>query len=174
MPERMEKKFGKMKLTTIHSTDAGVGMVVEVDGLTIFHPGDHANGRIGLMNEFTDEIDFLAGKGIKPDICFFGIRGCSLGAPDEVKEGIHYALKTLKPKVFIPMHARSDGHLYREFIGECSKEFGSVQMVAPGNRGDHFHYVKGKIKDPKYVDMRQASAGGGKDCPKQKEDCERP
>ncbi|MBP2681125.1 MAG: uncharacterized protein H6Q78_988, partial [Candidatus Krumholzibacteriota bacterium] len=80
---RMEKTVGGLKVTTIPATDAGVGMVIEVDGVTIFHAGDHANGRTGLAKEFTDEIDFLAGKGIRPDICFLGVRGCSLGTPDQ-------------------------------------------------------------------------------------------
>jgi L-ascorbate metabolism protein UlaG (beta-lactamase superfamily) len=157
----MEKSFDDIEVTTIHSTDAGVGMVVKVDDVTIFHPGDHANGKIGLMDEFTDEIDFLADKGIRPDICFMGIRGCSLGQPDEVKEGIYYTLKKLQPKVFIPMHARAEGHLYREFIEECRAEFASIQMVAPDNRGDHFVYKKGKIEDPKDTRTQQARAGGG-------------
>ena len=158
MPERMEKKFGDLKVTTIHSTDAGVGMVVEVDGVTIFHPGDHANGRIGLMDEFTNEIDFLRDRGIRPDICFMGIRGCSLGSPDQVKEGIYYTLETLEPKVFIPMHAGTQGHLYREFIGECQGQFTSVQMVAADNRGDHFVYSRRKITDPKDTKVDQALA----------------
>jgi ankyrin repeat protein/L-ascorbate metabolism protein UlaG (beta-lactamase superfamily) len=158
MPERMEKSFGDIKVTTIHSTDAGVGMVVAVDGLTIFHAGDHANGRIGLMDEFTDEIDWLAGNGIRPDICFMGIRGCSLGTPDQVKEGVYYTLKKLRPKVFIPMHAGAEGYAYREFVDECREEFASVQMVTPDNRGDHFVFKKGKIKDPKGEGTRQARA----------------
>jgi hypothetical protein len=161
LPARMEKSFGDIKVTTIHSTDAGVGIVVEVDGVTIFHPGDHANGRIGLMEEFTDEIDFLAGKRIRPDICFMGITGCSLGAPDEVKEGVCYTLKTLEPRVFIPMHASAQGHQYREFIKECEGQFASIQMVAPDNRGDHFHYKNGKIEDPRGNGSRHAHARGG-------------
>jgi ankyrin repeat protein len=158
MPERMEKTFGDLKLTTIHSTDAGVGMVIEVDGLTIFHPGDHANGKIGLMEEFTDEIDFLADKGIRPDICFLGIRGCSLGSPEEVKEGVEYTLKTLKPRVFIPMHAGAQGDVYHEFIDGIQGDFPSIQMVAQDNRGDHFTYNGGKIKNPKGMIASRASA----------------
>ncbi|MFH1755589.1 MAG: ankyrin repeat domain-containing protein [Candidatus Latescibacterota bacterium] len=158
MPARMEKSFGDLTLTTIHSTDAGVGMLLEVDGLTIFHPGDHANGKIGLMDEFTDEIDFLADKGIRPDICFMGIRGCSLGRPDEVKEGVLYTLKKLNPRVFIPMHAGAQGHVYQEFIEEIQGELPSMQMVAPDNRGDHFVYQEGKIKNPKGMPSRQARA----------------
>jgi ankyrin repeat protein len=149
MPERMEETFGDIKLTTIHSTDAGVGMVVEVDGVTIFHPGDHANGRIGLMDEFTDEIDFLADRGIRPDIFFGGIRGCSLGTPEQVKEGICYMFEKLKPRTFLPMHAGADGNLYREFIAEVQPQFTSVQMAAPGNRGDHFVYSNWKLDDPR-------------------------
>jgi ankyrin repeat protein len=158
MPERLEGTYGDIKLTTIHSTDAGVGMLVEVDGVTIFHPGDHANGRLGLMDEFTDEIDFLAGRGIRTDICFMGIRGCSLGRPDEVKEGVEYTLKILEPKVFIPMHAGAQGHLYHEFIGGIQEAFPSVQMVAPDNRGDHFVFEDGRITDPKRINSRQARA----------------
>jgi ankyrin repeat protein/L-ascorbate metabolism protein UlaG (beta-lactamase superfamily) len=158
LPERMEEVVGDLKITTIHSTDAGVGVVVEVDGLTIFHPGDHANGRIGLMDEFTDEIDWLAEKGIRPDICFMGIRGCSLGRPDEVKEGIYYTLRTLQPDVFIPMHAQARGHVYREFVAECQQEFAKIQMVAPDNRGDHFVYSRGKITDPRREGVREARA----------------
>ena len=87
-----------------------------------------------------------------------GIRGCSLGSPEEVREGIDYTLRTLKPKVFIPMHAGAQGHLYRQFIGECQAQFPSIQMVAPDNRGDHFVYSKGRIKDPRGIGTEQARA----------------
>ena len=56
------------------------------------------------------------------------------------------------------MHARAQGHLYREFIEECQGNFPSIQMVAADNRGDHFLYSKGKIIDPK-SSTRQAMAG---------------
>jgi len=160
MPPRMEESFGDLKLTTIRSTDAGVGMVIEVDGLTIFHAGDHANGRTGLMDAFTDEIDWLAGKGFQPDICFMGILGCSLGQPDQVKEGVYYTLKTLKPKVFCPMHAGARGHQYRTFIDEAQGQFASIQMYAPDNRGDHFVYKDGRLLDPKQAVELQDRANG--------------
>jgi ankyrin repeat protein/L-ascorbate metabolism protein UlaG (beta-lactamase superfamily) len=158
MAGRMEKTVGDLRILTIPATDAGVGMVVVVDGITIFHAGDHANGRDGLMKEYKDEIDYLADKGIRPDVCFMGIRGCSLGQPPQVKEGVYYALKTLKPKVFIPMHAMGQGWAYREFVDEAQREFKSIEMAAPDNRGDHFVYKKGKIKDPKPDVTYQARA----------------
>ena len=73
-------------------------------------------------------------------------------------EGAHLLLETLEPRVFIPMHAGAQGHVYREFIEECRDEFDSIQMVAPDNRGDHFVYKKGKIIDPKPRGTRQARA----------------
>ena len=149
MTGRMEKTVGDFKILTIPATDAGVGMVVEVDGITIFHAGDHANGRDGLMKEFKDEIDYIASKGIRPDICLMGIRGCSLGQPPQVKDGVYYTLKTLKPRVFVPMHAGNQSQAYAEFVREAEREFPSVDMAAPENRGDHFVYKKGKIKDPR-------------------------
>ncbi len=173
MEGRMENRYGDIKLTTIPSTDAGVGMVIEVDGLTIFHAGDHTNGRNALMGEFSNEIDFLRDKGIKPDICFMGILGCSLGNPPQVRDGVIYALETLKPKVFIPMHAQTREKEYREFIDGIKGQFESVQMVAPGNRGDHFLYSKGKITDPREAIRSQVTAGS-KDagtCKEKKEGC---
>ncbi len=158
MAGRMEKTVGDYKILTIPATDAGVGMVVEVDGITIFHAGDHANGRDGLMKEFKDEIDFIASKGIRPDICLMGIRGCSLGQPPQVKEGVYYTLKTLKPRVFIPMHALDQGQAFAEFVKEAQGQFASVDMAAPYNRGDNLIYKKGKIKDPKPAQPQHARA----------------
>ncbi len=149
---RQEQKFDDLELTVIHSTDAGIGLVVEVDGLTIFHPGDHANGNDVMMAEYTDEIDFLADKNLDIDIAFGPIRGCSLGTPDQVKAGNDYLLAKLQPKVFIPMHGGTNGQIYQEFIEDCQDRFRAIQMVAPGNRGDHFVYRNGLIEDPKGTD----------------------
>ena len=103
-----------------------------------------------------------------------GIRGCSLGQPHEVKEGVEYALGRLDPRVFIPMHAWADGDAYREFIDGISGKFKNVQMAAPGNRGDHFIYRDGKITDPSPFSRGLASAGEkGAGCPSAvKEGCE--
>ena len=55
------------------------------------------------------------------------------------------------------MHARAQGHLDWEVIEKCQGQFDSIQMVAADNRGAHFIYRKGKIKDPKSRDgTRQA------------------
>ena len=162
MEGRMEKSYGDIKLTTIPATDAGVGMVIEVDGLTIFHAGDHTNGKDGMMTEFSDEIDYLKNKEIKPDICFMVILGCSLGNPPQVRDGVIYTLETLKPKVFIPMHAQTREKDYRTFVDGIKGQFESIQMAVPGNRGDHFVYSKGKLTDPRGEARSRLTADSGK------------
>jgi hypothetical protein len=42
MAPREKKSIDDLEILTIKSTDAGVGFLVKVDGLVIFHGGDHA------------------------------------------------------------------------------------------------------------------------------------
>ena len=58
--------------------------------------------------------------------------------------GVHYALKTLNPLVFIPMHSGGNPYRYHEFISESKEEFPQIQMRAPIARGDHFRYRDGR------------------------------
>ena len=85
-----------MKISTIHSTDLDGAYLVEVDGLVLFHAGDHTNGKVdeGLLKEFTDEVDLIAAKDLPVDIMFAGIRGCSLGEPEQVLLAVHQLTTT--------------------------------------------------------------------------------
>ena len=142
---RESRTIDGMKVSTIESNDTGVGFVVEVDGLVIFHAGDHANRERDFSGPYRAEIDHLAAGGVKPDIAFMPISGCGFGDQEAVKMGVHYALETLTPRVFIPMHAGRSSYRYHEFIGDCKDKFTNVQMEAPLNRGDHFRYRDGRI-----------------------------
>jgi hypothetical protein len=59
--------------------------------------------------------------------------------------GVEYALDTLKPRVFIPMHAGSAGYRYVEFTDEAGDRHPDVQMVPFEHRGDHFRYGDGRV-----------------------------
>ncbi|MBN2171693.1 MAG: ankyrin repeat domain-containing protein [Candidatus Krumholzibacteriota bacterium] len=143
---RMAERVGDLRIRTITSTDLGVGTVVEVDGLVLFHAGDHANGALeGFDPLFQGEIDWLAEAGVRPDIAFLGIRGCSLGRPASVARGVRYMLETLKPRVFVPQHVGLDTPESHAFIAECRDEFPGVDMEAPTFRGDHFRYADGEL-----------------------------
>jgi len=142
IPVHEEKQVRDMQVYVNHSTDLGGGYLIEVDGLVLFHMGDHANGEDGLMEEFTDEIDLIADKDVKVDILFGGIRGCSLGRPEQVKKGIYYTLEKLQPEMFVPMHSGGHTYSYLEFA-ETAKDDGINQrMETVIHKGDHFIYSK--------------------------------
>ncbi|MFH1143526.1 MAG: ankyrin repeat domain-containing protein [Candidatus Eisenbacteria bacterium] len=146
MVPRQARTIDGVKITTIESNDSGVGFWVETDGLTILHPGDHANRQRDFSGPYREEIDWLAQKGVRPDLAFFPISGCGFGDPEAVKLGVHYALETLKPRVFFPMHAGDMTNRYQEFINECRDRFPGTRMEAAVVRGDLFHYGNGRLE----------------------------
>lgn len=125
------------------SPDAGVGYLIEVDGLTIFHAGDHANGEVGLHAEYTDEIDYLAGLGKSIDMAFLPITGCSLGNPESVREGVYYALEKLQPDLFFPQHGGTATYVYREFVDAAREAGFTVKAACAENGDDSFTYGSG-------------------------------
>jgi L-ascorbate metabolism protein UlaG (beta-lactamase superfamily) len=145
MGGRTEKNINGMKVTTIESNDTGVGFLVEVDGLTILHAGDHANRHQDFSGTYKAEIEYLESKGVRPDIAIMPISGCGFGDQVAVKLGVHYALETLKPLVFLPMHSGGYEYRYHEFITEAKEEFPDIEMRAPRASGDHFRYRDGRV-----------------------------
>jgi ankyrin repeat protein len=134
-----------VKITTIDSNDPGVGFWVEVDGLVIFHAGDHANRWLDFSGPYKEEIDYMAAAGKRPDIAIMPISGCGFGDPEAVKLGVLYALDTLKPKVFLPAHSGGAEYRYKDFVEACRDKAPGVQMLAPSARGDRFRYREGRV-----------------------------
>ncbi len=145
MGPRQTRTIDGVKVTTIESNDSGVGFWVEADGVTIFHAGDHANRARDWSKPFKAEIDWLAEKNARPDIAFLPVSGCGFGDREAVKMGVHYALETLAPRTFIPMHAGRSEYVYHDFIADCRDKFPQVSMYAPETGGDAFHYQDGKM-----------------------------
>lgn len=135
---RQTKTLGDMQVTTIKSTDAGVGYVVQVDGLTIFHAGDHSSGTIEIPEEYSAEIDFIAETLPAPDLAFMPISGCSLGTPESVKAGVYYAVDKLHPRVLFPQHMGNNEYALAEFEQEARERGVTTAMCCAGNRGDLF------------------------------------
>ncbi len=144
---RVQKTIGPLVVTTIKSNDAGVGFAVQVDGLTIFHAGDHSNNKIETTgNDFFPEIDFLAEKGIRPDISFFlNMYGCGSTNPEAFQKGIFYAVDKLKIKSVFPMHGADKEYVYGNLVEGVAKANMKVQVGAAANQGDRFFFSKGKL-----------------------------
>jgi ankyrin repeat protein/L-ascorbate metabolism protein UlaG (beta-lactamase superfamily) len=139
------KTIDDIDITTIASTDAGVGFLVQVDGLTIFHAGDHACREKALNEPFTNEIDFLAKRNADIDIAFMPISGCGFRDPEAIQKGMDYALDKLKPKVMLPMHVTGFEYQYAEFVQKAEKKKLDVTFDCAENRGDTFYYAAGKL-----------------------------
>jgi hypothetical protein len=143
-----QQKIGALNVTTIQSNDAGVGFAVEVDGLTIFHAGDHSNNTLEMQdNNFFPEIDFLAEKGIKADISFFlNMYGCGSSNPEAFQKGIFYAVDKLKIKSVLPMHGADKEWVYQNLVDGVAQNNIKVDVGAAVNQGDRFFFSKGGLK----------------------------
>jgi ankyrin repeat protein len=146
MAPRQTKKIKGLKVTTIKSNDLGVGFFVQVDGLSIFHPGDHANRKNDFSEPFKEEIEFLAKKNLKPDLLFSPLVGCGATDQGSVKKGLYYTVKSLSPGVIFPMHAGGGEHRYYEFAREVREKGLKTPVLAAANSGDYFFISGGKIK----------------------------
>lgn len=126
------------EITTIESNDSGQGFLVKVDGVTILHPGDHANRNRDLSGNYTPEIDFLAPKAGSVDIMFVPVTGCNFGDVVAVRTGAYYAIRKLNPKAVFPMHGGEGGQQYREFAELARKEGVKAPVYVAEFAGDHW------------------------------------
>jgi ankyrin repeat protein/L-ascorbate metabolism protein UlaG (beta-lactamase superfamily) len=147
MPPRIRKTIGPLTVTTIKSNDAGVGFAVQLDGLTIFHAGDHSNNKLETAdNDFFPEIDYLAANGIRPDVAFFlNMYGCGSTNPAAFQKGIFYAVDKLKIKAVLPMHGADKEWVYGNLAEGVAEAGIKLQVGAAVNRGDRFFFGKGRL-----------------------------
>ncbi|MBU8869957.1 MAG: ankyrin repeat domain-containing protein [Gemmatimonadales bacterium] len=137
---RESKKFGDVTVHTIASNDSGVGFMVEVDGLTIFHAGDHANRKRDMSGNYCPEIDYLVAAGYHPDLTMLPTTGCNFGDQVAVRLGIDYTLEKFGPTTFFPMHAGSNPARYVEVWDEIGPKHTQVEVVIPRDSGDWYVY----------------------------------
>jgi ankyrin repeat protein/L-ascorbate metabolism protein UlaG (beta-lactamase superfamily) len=141
---RQSRTIDGMKVTTLRSNDSGVGFAIEVDGLSIFHPGDHTRRSMDRSDPFEEEIDVLVRQGFRPDIAFIPLNGCGMTDQAPVRVGTEYVLDTLKPRVLFPMHGGTCGNRYVEFIRSIRDRYPRTVMLGALCKGEHFHYRGGR------------------------------
>lgn len=137
---RQRKEISGMEISTIASTDSGVGFYVKVDGLVIFHGGDHALWEPSMMI-FSKEIDYLAEKKEHIDIVFLAISPRN----ETVHEGVLYAIRRLQSKIMFPMHAGGNEVIYKDFAEQAGEEKLKTRICYPSKKGDRFIYKGGEI-----------------------------
>ena len=169
MGPRETKAINGMEITTIESNDSGVGFFVKVDGVSIFHSGDHANRKQDFSGPFKKEIEFLADKGLKPDIFFAPVSGCGFGDLEAVKKGVFYTMKKLSPHVMVPMHAGGGEERYIKFAKETKAAGFDTPICCAGHNGDWFFVNQGHVKKAMSYVFKKGDEKKKKTCKSKKE-----
>jgi len=141
---RSNLTVGGVKISTIPSTDTGVGFLVVADGISVFHPGDHANQNRELKGAYVEEIDYLTKIAGKADIAFFPVSGCRFRDQTALRMGVKYAIEKLNPSVVFPMHAGGDELHLKLFRDEALQEGIKGNFYLVENKGDRFTFSKNK------------------------------
>jgi len=144
VPPHSDIKVGDVEILTLKSTDEGVGFLVKVDGLTIFHAGDHANWGDDPEFLYHSEIDYIAGKSNDIHIAFLPVTKYSGSRPQCMTDGAVYAIRKLNAKVTFPMHGNEKEFLYKEFAQDVKHE--GFNIICAEQPGDSFRYKEKKIK----------------------------
>ncbi len=134
-----------MNIHTIAANDAGVGFLVEVDGLVLYHAGDHAGWAEGERDGYFAEIDYLAPFIDELDMAFVNVTGCHAHNPDALREGNLYTIDAFQPKLIIPTHAGGREHVYREEEATARENGVATPFCCPANRGDSYVYSGGEL-----------------------------
>jgi ankyrin repeat protein/L-ascorbate metabolism protein UlaG (beta-lactamase superfamily) len=137
---REEKTIEGVQINAIRSSDAGVGFLVEADGIVVYHPGDHVNKSPGIAEDFKNEIDYLAGLKKEVDIAFYPVAGCGFPDLEIVKAGNFYVAEKLNPGVSFSMHAGMEQCAL--FSKQVCQKFPGKQTNYATFPGDRFSYCK--------------------------------
>jgi ankyrin repeat protein len=140
----MTKVVNGMKVMAVRSNDAGVGFVVEVDGLTIYHAGDLAGWLPDQRDGFTSQVDSIDAAYGAVDIALVNVTGCHHQDTLALAEGTEYTLDKLQPKLVIPTHGYMRENYYVHFMGKFKDKYPSLQSFCPIWRGDAVRFTGGK------------------------------
>jgi len=145
--ERAERTFGDMQVFTVnHSFDRipEVAYLVKVDGLVIYHSGDHASTTEVPNETFSGNIDYFASLQESVDLAFistFGRRGGAI-----VNNGDLYTIERLRPRTVFPMHHGGGEDLNQRFADQVADRVAPTSILAARHLGDEFFYSNGQTR----------------------------
>jgi len=125
-----------MEILPIRTTGFGEGFVVTVDGLTLFHGGDHESNEQS-RDLFAREIDFVGDRVPKVDILFLQM---VFEEQSRSSVGVFHALEKLKPAMMFPTTAIAATGFYRRFLQEAAEKGFATKIQSAKNRGDLFFF----------------------------------
>jgi L-ascorbate metabolism protein UlaG (beta-lactamase superfamily) len=105
--------------------------LVEADGVTLYHSGDHGGGA-STAQRFAANIDYFAGIAHDIDIAFTVTWG-----------GTDYVVDKLSPKVVFPQHDGGAEYRLRRWAEQGAGARLRARVLVPERRGDRFLYAGG-------------------------------
>lgn len=142
---REHASFGDIDVRTIEANDGGVGFLVSVDGVVLFHAGDHAGWAEDEREGYFAEIDYLDEHVDELDLAFVNVTGCHAHDPDRLREGNLYTMAKLEPAVVVPTHALNREYAYADAAREFAEAGCTTPCCLPVNCGDSFIYSDGRV-----------------------------
>jgi L-ascorbate metabolism protein UlaG (beta-lactamase superfamily) len=121
-----------------------VAFLVEVDGITLFHSGDHGSTRDELNLQFKENVDYLADLDLQVDFAFLSIFGRRGGGI--VNRGDLYTIERLRPGITFPMHRGGAEDAYRDWARAVTDTRPGTEIRFPSRRGEVFIYEDGRIR----------------------------
>ena len=143
---RGEGRVGEVVVRAIAATDAGSAFLIEVNGVRVYHAGDHTASRIPPEPEYADGIDWLAERCPQADIAFLPVFGCGLPETDALRAGNHYVIDRLRPHTVFPMHVGWTGYFYRRFAAWAKDTGIQTQLGIADQPGDRFHITPSGVQ----------------------------
>jgi len=133
-----EQRAGDVAIRAIPATDAGSAFLIQADGFSIYHAGDHATNHIPPEPAFADGVDWLARQLAPVDVAFLPVFGCGLPETEALRAGNRYTIDRLKPRVVFPMHVGWTSYFYRRFADWAASTGITTPLGIADQPGDRF------------------------------------
>ena len=140
------KRIGNVVIASIPATDAGSAFLIEADGVSFYHAGDHAAGGDPIEPAFSEGVDWLADQFAPIQAAFLPVFGCGLPSPDTLQAGNAFTIERLNPDAAFPMHIGWTSHFYRGFERWAKESDLDVGLGIADQPGDRFLVRNGTIE----------------------------
>ncbi|MBE0634558.1 ankyrin repeat domain-containing protein [Candidatus Bipolaricaulota bacterium] len=144
--EQESKRIGDVVIASIPATDAGSAFLIEADGVSFYHAGDHAAGQVPPESAFTEGVEWLADQFAPIQAAFLPVFGCGLPSPDTLQAGNAFTIARLQPDAAFPMHIAWTGTFYRDFQHWAIDSKLPVGLGIADQPGDRFRIRNGAIE----------------------------
>ena len=145
MEDREIKTVGDVVIAAIPSTDSGSAFLIEADGVSFYHAGDHAAEGVPPSADFLEGIDGLADAFAPVQAAFLPVFGCGLPRPEALRAGNAATIERLRPAAVFPMHVGWTSHFYHDFERWIRDSELPVNVGVAQHPGDRFRLRNGKL-----------------------------